>query len=100
VTISVVIYSAVYNLLPQNLKYHVFIIFSLRARKDLRDLFDQLAITCRSMSDSSLNDGSLKSSPEHAAKPPQRIGKIKNVIFIPLTVVMLFRYNYVCLILL
>ncbi|XP_067003645.2 1-phosphatidylinositol 4,5-bisphosphate phosphodiesterase epsilon-1 isoform X2 [Anabrus simplex] len=48
--------------------------FSLRARKDLRDLFEQLAITCRSMSDSSLNDGSVKSSPEHAAKPPQRIG--------------------------
>ncbi|KAJ9590133.1 hypothetical protein L9F63_016745 [Diploptera punctata] len=48
--------------------------FSLRARKDLRDLFDQLAITCRSMSDSSLNDGSMKSSPEHVAKPPQRIG--------------------------
>ncbi|XP_046989883.1 1-phosphatidylinositol 4,5-bisphosphate phosphodiesterase epsilon-1-like [Schistocerca americana] len=48
--------------------------FSLRARKDLRDLFDQLAITCRSMSDSSLNDGSLKSSPEHLMKPPQKIG--------------------------
>jgi hypothetical protein len=30
------------------------------------------------MSDSSLNDGSVKSSPEHAAKPPQRIGKIEN----------------------
>jgi hypothetical protein len=27
------------------------------------------------MSDSSLNGGSVKSSPEHAAKPPQRIGK-------------------------
>jgi hypothetical protein len=53
-------------------------LFSLRARKDLRDLFDQLAITCRSMSDSSLNDGSIKSSPEHAAKPPQRIGKIQD----------------------
>ncbi|KAG8224032.1 hypothetical protein J437_LFUL001109 [Ladona fulva] len=61
--------------------------FSLRARKDLRDLFDQLAITCRSMSDSSLNDGpgSQKSSPEHGMMgrnsigqtmtiPPQRIG--------------------------
>ncbi|XP_071449033.1 1-phosphatidylinositol 4,5-bisphosphate phosphodiesterase epsilon-1-like [Hetaerina americana] len=61
--------------------------FSLRARKDLRDLFDQLAITCRSMSDSSLNDGpsSQKSSPEHGITgrnsitqhmtvPPQRIG--------------------------
>nr|CAD7593770.1 unnamed protein product [Timema genevievae] len=48
--------------------------FSLRARKDLRDLFEQQAITCRSMSDSSLNDGSIKSSPEHLTRPPQRIG--------------------------
>ncbi|CAG2065753.1 unnamed protein product, partial [Timema podura] len=47
---------------------------SLRARKDLRDLFEQQAITCRSMSDSSLNDGSIKSSPEHLTRPPQRIG--------------------------
>nr|CAD7572887.1 unnamed protein product [Timema californicum] len=46
----------------------------LRARKDLRDLFEQQAITCRSMSDSSLNDGSIKSSPEHVTRPPQRIG--------------------------
>ncbi|XP_024084473.1 1-phosphatidylinositol 4,5-bisphosphate phosphodiesterase epsilon-1-like isoform X1 [Cimex lectularius] len=45
--------------------------FSLRARKDLKDLFDQFAMSCRSMSDSSLNDGSLKSSPEHSGRAPK-----------------------------
>nr|XP_024217236.1 1-phosphatidylinositol 4,5-bisphosphate phosphodiesterase epsilon-1 [Halyomorpha halys] len=45
--------------------------FSLRARKDLKDLFDQFAMSCRSMSDSSLNDGSLKSSPEHSSRAPK-----------------------------
>ncbi|RZF45196.1 hypothetical protein LSTR_LSTR009967 [Laodelphax striatellus] len=50
--------------------------FSLRSRKDLRDLFDQLALTCRSLSDSSLNDNSTKSSPEHPAKPQSRIGPL------------------------
>ncbi|KAL1122754.1 hypothetical protein AAG570_003081, partial [Ranatra chinensis] len=45
--------------------------FSLRARKDLKELFDQFATSCRSMSDSSLNDGSLKSSPEHPVKMPK-----------------------------
>ncbi|XP_073996296.1 uncharacterized protein isoform X2 [Rhodnius prolixus] len=45
--------------------------FSLRARKDLKDLFDLFSTSCRSMSDSSLNDGSLKSSPEHSGKAPK-----------------------------
>ncbi|KAF6199527.1 hypothetical protein GE061_007553 [Apolygus lucorum] len=45
--------------------------FSLRARKDLKDLFDQFSMSCRSMSDSSLNDGSLKSSPEHSGRAPK-----------------------------
>lgn len=49
--------------------------FSVRSRKDLRDLFDKHAVTCRSMSDSSLNDASAKSSPDHQPKPPQRIGE-------------------------
>ncbi|XP_075223466.1 1-phosphatidylinositol 4,5-bisphosphate phosphodiesterase epsilon-1-like isoform X4 [Lycorma delicatula] len=50
--------------------------FSLRARKDLRDLFDQLAMSCRSLSDSSLNDTSTKNSPEHSIKPQQKIGPL------------------------
>lgn len=50
--------------------------FSLRSRKDLRELFDQLAMSCRSLSDSSLNDSSAKNSPEHSTKVQQKIGKI------------------------
>ncbi|XP_046688497.1 uncharacterized protein LOC124374291 isoform X3 [Homalodisca vitripennis] len=48
--------------------------FSLRSRKDLRELFDQLAMSCRSLSDSSLNDTSAKNSPEHTTKIQQKIG--------------------------
>ncbi|XP_058792410.1 1-phosphatidylinositol 4,5-bisphosphate phosphodiesterase epsilon-1-like [Phymastichus coffea] len=51
--------------------------FSLRARKDLRDLFGQLAITCRSQSDGSLRDfNSLRPSVlrQTSDATPQRIG--------------------------
>lgn len=55
---------------------YFFKCFSLRSRKDLRDLFDQLAMSCRSLSDSSLNDTSVKNSPEHSTKVQQKIGKL------------------------
>jgi hypothetical protein len=42
------------------------------------------------MSDSSLNGGSIKSSPEHATKPPQRIGKNAVVVFSLLTFVFMY----------
>ncbi|XP_034937622.1 1-phosphatidylinositol 4,5-bisphosphate phosphodiesterase epsilon-1-like [Chelonus insularis] len=50
--------------------------FSLRARKDLRDLFGQLAITCRSQSDGSLRDFTMKPSVlrQTSDATPQRIG--------------------------
>ncbi|XP_076673578.1 1-phosphatidylinositol 4,5-bisphosphate phosphodiesterase epsilon-1 isoform X1 [Andrena cerasifolii] len=50
--------------------------FSLRARKDLRDLFGQLAITCRSQSDGSLRDFNLRPPVLRQASDatPQRIG--------------------------
>ncbi|XP_015189292.1 PREDICTED: 1-phosphatidylinositol 4,5-bisphosphate phosphodiesterase epsilon-1-like [Polistes dominula] len=50
--------------------------FSLRARKDLRDLFGQLAITCRSQSDGSLRDFSTRPAVLRQASDatPQRIG--------------------------
>ncbi|XP_014219274.1 1-phosphatidylinositol 4,5-bisphosphate phosphodiesterase epsilon-1-like isoform X2 [Copidosoma floridanum] len=50
--------------------------FSLRARKDLRDLFGQLAITCRSQSDGSLQDFSIRPSVlrQTSDATPQRIG--------------------------
>ncbi|XP_043274277.1 1-phosphatidylinositol 4,5-bisphosphate phosphodiesterase epsilon-1-like isoform X2 [Venturia canescens] len=50
--------------------------FSLRARKDLRDLFGQLAITCRSQSDGSLRDFSMRTSVlrQTSDATPQRIG--------------------------
>ncbi|XP_051171647.1 1-phosphatidylinositol 4,5-bisphosphate phosphodiesterase epsilon-1-like isoform X1 [Leptopilina boulardi] len=51
--------------------------FSLRARKDLRDLFGQLAITCRSQSDGSIRDvNNLRSSVlrQTSDATPQRIG--------------------------
>ncbi|XP_014229016.1 1-phosphatidylinositol 4,5-bisphosphate phosphodiesterase epsilon-1-like [Trichogramma pretiosum] len=51
--------------------------FSLRARKDLRELFGQLAITCRSQSDGSLRGfNSLRPSMLRQASDatPQRIG--------------------------
>lgn len=46
--------------------------FSPRYRKDIRELFDKLAVSGRSVSDSSLTD-SGKSSPEHMNKN-KRIG--------------------------
>lgn len=51
--------------------------FSLRARKDLRDLFGQLAITCRSQSDGSLRDFSARPAVLRQASDatPQRIGR-------------------------
>ncbi|XP_076173797.1 1-phosphatidylinositol 4,5-bisphosphate phosphodiesterase epsilon-1 isoform X3 [Ptiloglossa arizonensis] len=50
--------------------------FSLRARKDLRDLFDQLAITCRSQSDGSLRDFNVRPPVmrQTSDATPQRIG--------------------------
>lgn len=50
--------------------------FSLRARKDLRDLFGQLAITCRSQSDGSLRDFNMRPSVlrQTSDATPQRIG--------------------------
>ncbi|XP_015590026.1 1-phosphatidylinositol 4,5-bisphosphate phosphodiesterase epsilon-1 isoform X2 [Cephus cinctus] len=50
--------------------------FSLRARKDLRDLFGQLAITCRSQSDGSLRDFNARPSVlrQTSDATPQRIG--------------------------
>ncbi|XP_043491722.1 1-phosphatidylinositol 4,5-bisphosphate phosphodiesterase epsilon-1-like isoform X2 [Polistes fuscatus] len=50
--------------------------FSLRARKDLRDLFGQLAITCRSQSDGSLRDFSTRPAVlrQTSDATPQRIG--------------------------
>ncbi|XP_066603951.1 1-phosphatidylinositol 4,5-bisphosphate phosphodiesterase epsilon-1-like isoform X2 [Prorops nasuta] len=50
--------------------------FSLRARKDLRDLFGQLAITCRSQSDGSLRDFNIRPAVLRQASDatPQRIG--------------------------
>ncbi|XP_072761213.1 1-phosphatidylinositol 4,5-bisphosphate phosphodiesterase epsilon-1 isoform X2 [Anoplolepis gracilipes] len=50
--------------------------FSLRARKDLRDLFGQLAITCRSQSDGSLRDFSMRPAVlrQTSDATPQRIG--------------------------
>ncbi|XP_076374836.1 1-phosphatidylinositol 4,5-bisphosphate phosphodiesterase epsilon-1 isoform X2 [Megalopta genalis] len=50
--------------------------FSLRARKDLRDLFGQLAITCRSQSDGSLRDFNIRPPVLRQASDatPQRIG--------------------------
>lgn len=50
--------------------------FSLRARKDLRDLFGQLAITCRSQSDGSLREFSMRPSVlrQTSDATPQRIG--------------------------
>ncbi|CAB0031788.1 unnamed protein product [Trichogramma brassicae] len=56
--------------------------FSLRARKDLRELFGQLAITCRSQSDGSLRGfNSLRPSMLRQASDatPQRIGGEKEV---------------------
>ena len=53
--------------------------FSLRARKDLRDLFGQLAITCRSQSDGSLRDFNIRPVVlrQTSDATPQRIGKPK-----------------------
>ncbi|XP_076389293.1 1-phosphatidylinositol 4,5-bisphosphate phosphodiesterase epsilon-1 isoform X2 [Megachile rotundata] len=50
--------------------------FSLRARKDLRDLFGQLAITCRSQSDGSLRDFNVRPPVlrQTSDATPQRIG--------------------------
>ncbi|XP_054003483.1 1-phosphatidylinositol 4,5-bisphosphate phosphodiesterase epsilon-1-like isoform X2 [Hylaeus anthracinus] len=50
--------------------------FSLRARKDLRDLFSQLAITCRSQSDGSLRDFNIRPPVlrQTSDATPQRIG--------------------------
>ncbi|XP_020282205.1 1-phosphatidylinositol 4,5-bisphosphate phosphodiesterase epsilon-1-like [Pseudomyrmex gracilis] len=50
--------------------------FSLRARKDLRDLFGQLAITCRSQSDGSLRDFNIRPIVlrQTSDATPQRIG--------------------------
>ncbi|XP_048504784.1 1-phosphatidylinositol 4,5-bisphosphate phosphodiesterase epsilon-1-like isoform X2 [Athalia rosae] len=50
--------------------------FSLRARKDLRDLFGQLAITRRSQSDGSLRDFNARPSVlrQTSDSTPQRIG--------------------------
>lgn len=52
--------------------------FSLRARKDLRDLFGQLAITCRSQSDGSLRDFNIRPVVlrQTSDATPQRIGKL------------------------
>lgn len=53
--------------------YFFFIFnFSPRYRKDIRELFDKLVVSGRSVSDSSLTD-SGKSSPEHMSKN-KRIG--------------------------
>ena len=51
--------------------------FSLRARKDLRDLFGQLAITCRSQSDGSLRDFNVRPPVlrQTSDATPQRIGQ-------------------------
>ncbi|XP_023290532.1 1-phosphatidylinositol 4,5-bisphosphate phosphodiesterase epsilon-1 [Orussus abietinus] len=50
--------------------------FSLRARKDLRDLFAQLAINCRSQSDGSLRDFTARPLVlrQTSDSTPQRIG--------------------------
>ncbi|XP_071630783.1 LOW QUALITY PROTEIN: 1-phosphatidylinositol 4,5-bisphosphate phosphodiesterase epsilon-1-like [Temnothorax longispinosus] len=50
--------------------------FSLRARKDLRELFGQLAITCRSQSDGSLRDFNIRPAVlrQTSDATPQRIG--------------------------
>ncbi|XP_011137962.1 1-phosphatidylinositol 4,5-bisphosphate phosphodiesterase epsilon-1 [Harpegnathos saltator] len=50
--------------------------FSLRARKDLKELFGQLAITCRSQSDGSLRDFSMRPAVlrQTSDATPQRIG--------------------------
>ncbi|KAK0156885.1 hypothetical protein PV328_012161, partial [Microctonus aethiopoides] len=50
--------------------------FSLRARKDLRDLFGQLAITCRSQSDGSLREFNMRPAVlrQQSDATPQRIG--------------------------
>lgn len=51
--------------------------FSLRARKDLKELFGQLAITCRSQSDGSLRDFNIRPSVlrQVSDATPQRIGE-------------------------
>lgn len=53
--------------------------FSLRARKDLRDLFGQLAITCRSQSDGSLRDFNVRPPVlrQTSDATPQRIGQFQ-----------------------
>lgn len=75
--------------------------FSLRARKDLRDLFGQLAITCRSQSDGSLRDFNLRPSVLRQASDatPQRIGNIFqllpiNIIFLIWAVPILSHSTY------
>lgn len=55
--------------------------FSLRARKDLRDLFGQLAITCRSQSDGSLKEFNIRPAVlrQTSDATPQRIGKTRSL---------------------
>lgn len=57
--------------------------FSLRARKDLRDLFGQLAITCRSQSDGSLRDFTMRPIVlrQTSDATPQRIGILLNIYY-------------------
>ncbi|XP_065340527.1 uncharacterized protein LOC135939859 isoform X4 [Cloeon dipterum] len=53
---------------------NLFRSFSLRLRKDLRELFEQFATVCRTTSDGSLSDSSHKNSPEHLTLNKQKIG--------------------------
>ncbi|XP_059477759.1 uncharacterized protein LOC132198045 isoform X2 [Neocloeon triangulifer] len=53
---------------------NLFRSFSLRLRKDLRELFEQFATVCRTTSDGSLSDSSHKNSPEHSTLNKQKIG--------------------------
>lgn len=57
----------------------IFVFLSLRCRKDIRELFEHLAVSGRSVSDSSLTD-SNRSSPDHGRKRAKHIGKSNNVL--------------------
>lgn len=52
----------------------IFRSFSLRMRKDIKDLFEQFAQSIRSLSDNSLNEGS---SPRTSPEPPHVHQKIR-----------------------
>lgn len=62
--------------------------FSLRARKDLRDLFGQLAITCRSQSDGSLRDFNVRPPVlrQTSDATPQRIGQFNRLFYIKISI--------------